>query len=57
MDKYIKESIRNFITNDCEKVICISGEWGVGKTFLVFDVLNQLKDITYKYASVFGKKN
>lgn len=57
MDEYIKKSIVSFIKNDYEKVICVSGEWGVGKTYLVLDVLKKRKRVIYKYGSVFGIKS
>jgi tetratricopeptide (TPR) repeat protein len=55
-----KTEIARFLSGSEPGVLCIAGEWGVGKTFLWRTVLDQLRksnklDIkTYSYVSLFG---
>ena len=55
-----KAEIRRFLSGSNPAVLCISGEWGVGKTFLwrlVLDELRATKKLSlsrYSYVSLFG---
>jgi Cdc6-like AAA superfamily ATPase len=55
-----KAEITRFLTGNNPAVLCISGDWGVGKTFLwrlVLDELRNAKKLSlwrYSYVSLFG---
>ena len=55
-----KAEITRFLRGSDPAVLCVTGEWGVGKTFLWHSVLNDLRsskglDLTrYSYVSLFG---
>jgi hypothetical protein len=55
-----KAEIKRFLTGSNPAVLCITGEWGVGKTFLSRSVLDELKKTKglglsrYSYVSLFG---
>jgi tRNA A37 threonylcarbamoyladenosine biosynthesis protein TsaE len=58
-----KAEIKRFLTGSNPAVLCISGEWGVGKTFLwrlVLDELRNAKKLSlsrYSYVSLYrGEK-
>ena len=56
----IEDQIRNFLASDEPEVICITGRWGVGKTFAWKKLLQQTADRaqirlkSYSYVSLFG---
>jgi hypothetical protein len=49
-----KSIIENFLNNKDYKVLAVKGKWGVGKTYLVQELLDKYKQSYYLYASVFG---
>jgi hypothetical protein len=55
-----KEEIGRFLTGSEPSVLCITGEWGVGKTFVWREMLNRMRkegklELTrYSYVSLFG---
>src|SRR5579885_1071732 len=56
----IREEISRFLRSPEPEVICITGEWGVGKTYTWQTELNEAKSKKelglrrYSYASLFG---
>lgn len=56
----VKNEIERFLKSPEAEVLCITGEWGVGKTFTwqtILDKLRSRKDIAlmrYSYVSLFG---
>lgn len=62
MDTYtrVKKSINEFLLDPDRKVIALTGEWGVGKTHLWKELLNDSQEASLKssiYISIFGAKN
>jgi hypothetical protein len=55
-----KAEITRFLRGTDPEVLCVSGEWGVGKTFLwrsVLDTLRKARELSltrYSYVSLFG---
>jgi hypothetical protein len=55
-----KAEIKRFLTGSEPAVLCVTGEWGVGKTFLWRSVLDELRKgkglslSRYSYVSLFG---
>lgn len=58
--KLVESEIRRFLSTDDPEVVCISGQWGVGKTFAWNRYLKEAQrehKITlprYSYVSLFG---
>src|SRR5688572_31255 len=56
----VHSEILRFLTSDSPEVLCVTGEWGIGKTYTWQRVLNQvvaqktLKLTRYSYVSLFG---
>ncbi len=52
----IEKIIRKFLDNDHKnyRVLALKGEWGVGKTHLVQNILPSYQKESHYYASVFG---
>jgi hypothetical protein len=56
----ISEAIKKFLETDKAEVLCISGHWGVGKTYAWQEILQQtsrkgtVKLQNYSYVSLFG---
>jgi hypothetical protein len=56
----IKEELRHFLRDDEHTALCLTGKWGVGKTFLWEMLLkeafqnNSVKPTRYAYVSLFG---
>jgi chromosomal replication initiation ATPase DnaA len=51
----VESIINNFLENkENYKVLALKGQWGVGKTYLVQNILSKHKQEFYYYASVFG---
>ena len=48
--KQAKNIVEGFLTNENQRVLALKGEWGVGKTHLIRDLLKK----EHHYASVFG---
>ncbi|KYC36339.1 hypothetical protein WA1_42215 [Scytonema hofmannii PCC 7110] len=46
--------LKRFLCNENDKVLAIKGNWGIGKTYLVQNLLNKHKKEYYLYGSVFG---
>src|SRR5271168_178813 len=56
----VKDQIRRFLSSDEPEVICVSGRWGVGKTYAWNQYLKDAHDGAdialkrYSYVSLFG---
>lgn len=58
MREEIKKSIIGFIENN-ERVLCLNGEWGVGKTHLIEEIrleYEEKRKNEIKYTKLFGLK-
>ncbi|MDP4575659.1 hypothetical protein Q9K02_10965 [Qipengyuania sp. G39] len=60
--EYVIAEIERFLTSDENAVLCISGAWGVGKTFTWRKIVQEIgsdkkiKAESYSYVSLFGLK-
>lgn len=61
--KVVHEEIQRFLTNKTPEVLCLSGKWGVGKTYTWNQYLqetardNRMALARYSYVSLFGLNN
>jgi hypothetical protein len=58
-----KAEIERFLCGSDPEVLCVTGEWGVGKTFLWRSTLKRIRELKvlkltrYSYVSLFGSKS